>query len=125
MSLQISQYAGMRCDNVCLYVSPSQQALLDTIVKDSSSSSKAVWRARIMLLTADWCSTNDIMHQTGELAPIVWRWQERYVEAGVDRLLSDKILPSRALPLSAEKQLAVMKWTAKETPANALRSSLA
>ena len=33
---------------------------------------------------------------------IVWRWQERFMTAGVDRLLRDKSRPSRIPPLGAE-----------------------
>jgi transposase len=46
-----------------------------------------VWRAQIVLATADGHGTNAIMQQTGKSKPCVWRWQERYVEEGIDGLL--------------------------------------
>ena len=38
-----------------------------------------VWRAKIVLATADGHGTNEIMRRTGKSKPCVWRWQERYV----------------------------------------------
>jgi transposase len=49
----------------------------------------------------------------------VWRWQERYIEEGVEGLLRDKTRPSRVPPLPKKVRLAVLKKTATETPANA------
>src|ERR1700674_941796 len=83
---QISQSAAMRRDDICIYVSPMSRARLEAIIADRNSSSKAVWRAEIVLATADGLGTNSIMKRTGKSKPCVWRWQERYVEEGVDGL---------------------------------------
>ncbi len=109
----------MRRDDICLYVSLASRAMLEAIVKDRNSSRKTVWRAEIVLATADGHGTNEIMRRTGRSKPCVWRWQERYVEAGVDGLLRDKTRPSRVPPLAGDIKLAVLKKTANETPANA------
>src|SRR5258706_2411977 len=95
-SPQISQYAGMRRNDICLYVSPANRSRLEAIIKDRNSSRKAVWRAGIVLATADGHGTNEIMRRTGKSQPCVWRWQERFVEEGVDGLLRDKTPRSRA-----------------------------
>jgi transposase len=87
--------------------------------------SKVVWRAKIVLATADGCGTNEIMRRTGKSKPCVWRWQERYIEAGVDGLMRDKTRPSRVPPLPDKVKLAVLKKTANETPANATHWSRA
>src|SRR5947207_1167387 len=89
---QISQSAVMRRDDICLYVSPANQSRLEAIVADRNSSSKAVWRARIVLATADGLGTNAIMKRTGKSKPCVWRWQERYIEEGVDGLMTSSSL---------------------------------
>jgi hypothetical protein len=34
------------------------------------------------------------MRQTGKAKTAVWRWQERFMQAGVDGLLRDKTRPS-------------------------------
>ena len=42
------------------------------------------------------------MRRTGKRKTGVWRWQERFMQAGVDGLLRDKTRPSRIPPLGAE-----------------------
>ena len=106
----------MRRDDICLHVSPANRARLETISKDRNSSRKAVWRAEIVLATADGHGTNEIMRRTGKSKPCVWRWQERYVEEGVDGLVRDKTRPSRVPPLPEKVKVAVLKKTATETP---------
>ena len=54
---------------------------------------KHVWRARIVILTADGFGTNAIMVATGKAKTCVWRWQERFATEGVDGLLRDKTRP--------------------------------
>ena len=118
----------MRRDDICLYVNPTNRRRLDAIIKDRNSSRKVVWRAEIVLATADGHGTNEIMRRTGKSKPCVWRWQERYVAEGVDGLLRDKTRPPRIPPLKPEVKLAVLKKTATETPVNAThwsRSSMA
>jgi transposase len=122
---QISQGAAMRRDDICIYVSLASRARLEAIVADRNSSSKAAWRARIVLATADGHGTNEIVRRTGKSKPSVWRWQERYVEDGVDGLLRDKTRPSRKKPLSEKVKLKVLAKTATETPANATHWSRA
>jgi transposase len=116
---QISQSAVMRRDDICLYVSPADRARLETLIGDRNTPAKAVWRAHIVLATADGHGTNEIMRRTKKSKPCVWRWQERYIEAGVDGLLRDKSRPSRKAPLPDKVRLAVLTKTARETPANA------
>lgn len=109
----------MRRDDICFYVSPANRARLNAIVKDRNSSRKAVWRAEIVLATADGCGTNEIIRRTGKSKPCVWRWQERFIDEGVDGLLRDKTRPSRVKPLAQTVKVAVLKKTATERPANA------
>jgi hypothetical protein len=49
-----------------------------------------VWRARIILATAEGCGTDEIMRRAGVSKPCVWRWQERFMSEGVAGLLRDK-----------------------------------
>jgi hypothetical protein len=49
-----------------------------------------VWRARIILATAEGFGTAEIMRRAGVSKACVWRWQRRFMEAGVDGLLHDK-----------------------------------
>jgi transposase len=122
---QISQSAAMRRDDICIYVSPSNRARLAALIGDRNTPSKVVWRAEIVLATADGHGTNEIMRRTGKSKPCVWRWQERYIEAGVEGLMRDKTRPSRKPPLPEKIKLAVLTKTANETPANATHWSRA
>ena len=121
---QISQSAGMRRNDICIYVSPANRARLEAIITDRNSKTKAVWRARIVLATADGHGTNAIMRQIGKSKPCVWRWQERYVEEGVDGLLRDKTRPPGKKPLSAAVKRKVLSKTAGEKPPNATHWSV-
>jgi transposase len=109
----------MRHDDICLYLNPADRAKLEEIVTNRNSPRKWVWRAEIVLATADGLGTNAIMRRTGKSKPCVWRWQERYMGEGVTGLLRDKTRPSRIAPLSAEKKLAIIEKTATEKPPNA------
>jgi hypothetical protein len=91
----------MRRDDICIYVSPANRARLEAIIADRNSKTKAVWRARIVLATADGLGTNAIVKRTGKSKPCVWHWQERYVYQGVDGLLRDKTRPPGKTPPSA------------------------
>jgi len=121
---QISQSAGMRRNDICIYVSPANRARLEAIITDRNSKTKAVWRARIVLATADGHGTNAIMRQIGKSKPCVWRWQERYVEEGVDGLLRDKTRPPGKKPLSAAVKRKVLSKTGGEKPPNATHWSV-
>ena len=57
---------------------------------DRNRAQKHVWRAQIILATAAGCGTAEIMRRAGVSKPCVWRWQRRFMEAGVDALLHDK-----------------------------------
>jgi hypothetical protein len=48
-----------------------------------------------VLLSANGVGTNKIMRQTGTSKTCVSRWQQRFIEEGVDGLLRDKTRPSR------------------------------
>jgi transposase len=121
---QISQSAVMRRTDLSLYVSPANRVKLDAIIADRNSSSKAVWRAEIVLATADGLGTNAIMKRTGKSKPCVWRWQERYIEEGVDGLLRDKTRPPGTPPLPDAVKHKVLAKTATETPADATQWSV-
>ena len=86
------------------------------IIANRNSSQKHVWRARIVLLTGDGHGTAEIMRQAGVAKTAVWRWQERFMQAGVDGLLRDKTRPSRIPPLAPEIAERVVALTQGEPP---------
>ena len=52
---------------------------LEAIVSDRSAPQKHVWRANIILATAEGCGTAEIMRRSGKSKPVVWRWQARFM----------------------------------------------
>ncbi|MCP5084119.1 MAG: IS630 family transposase [Alphaproteobacteria bacterium] len=97
-------------------VSPSDRRRLEGIVGDRNAAQKHVWRARIILLSGEDCGTAEIMRRTGKSKPCVWRWQERFMEEGVDGLLRDKTRPSRIPALDEEIAREVAALTLKPPP---------
>src|SRR6476620_2829179 len=86
----------------CLWLSATDRARLAALVADRNSPQKHVWRAQIVLLSADRLGTVAIMRRTGKAKASVWRWQARYLEAGVAGLWRDKTRPSRIPRLAGE-----------------------
>src|SRR5215471_1406656 len=102
--------------NVVVDASAADRARLEAVVTNRNSPQKHVWRARIVLLTADGLGTVEIMRRTGKSKTCVWRWQERFAEEGADGLLRDKTRPSRVKPLGQEVIDKVVALTATEPP---------
>src|SRR3712207_9294706 len=78
---------------ITVEVAAADRARLEAVVADRTSPQKHVWRARIILGTAEGLGTNAIMRRAGVSKPCVWRWQARFMAEGVDGLLRDKTRP--------------------------------
>ncbi len=85
---------------ISINVSSTDRQRLDAIVRDPGAAQKHVWRAHIVLLTAQGLGTTAIMRGTGKSKTCVWRWQERFMEEGVDGLLRDRTRPPGKAALS-------------------------
>jgi transposase len=83
---------------ISITLKPADRRRLKALVRDRNTPHKHVWRAEIVLLSANGVGTNEIMRQTGKSKTCVWRWQERFMQEGYDGLLRDKTRPSR-IPL--------------------------
>ncbi len=64
-------------------VTTADRARLEAVVADRDRPQKHVWRAAIILATADGLSMNALMRRTGKSKTAVWRWQERFASGGV------------------------------------------
>ena len=80
-----------------LFVSSADRERPAAIIADRNSPHEHVWRAEVVLLIGNRVRTNAIIRRTGLGKASFWRWQECYIEAGVDGLLRDKAQPSRFL----------------------------
>jgi transposase len=102
---------------IVVNVTAADRARLEAVVADRNSPQKHVWRARIILLTADGPGTNAIMRGSGRSKSVVWRWQERFMQEGAGGLLQDKTRPPGRRPLDAAVVERVVALTAQDPPA--------
>ena len=89
---------------------------LEAVIGSGNSPQKHVWRARIVLLSADGVGTMAIQRQTGKGKPTIWRWQARFVAEGVDGLLHEATRPPGKPPLPPEVIERVVEMTLAEPP---------
>jgi transposase len=86
---------------IVVNVTSADRRRLEAIVADRSAPQKHVWRANIILATADGCGTTEIMRRSGKSKPVVWRWQARFMAEGVAGLTRDKTRKPGKPPLPA------------------------
>ena len=101
---------------ISITLKPADRRRLATLARDRNAAHKHVWRAEIVLLSADGVGTTEIMRRTGRSKTCVWRWQERFMVAGVNGLLRDKTRPSRIAPLGAQVADRVVALTLTDPP---------
>src|SRR6188508_3744497 len=101
---------------ISIILKPADRRRLRALARDRNAPHKHVWRAEIVLLSADAVGTNEIMRRTGKSKTCVWRWQERFMQEGVAGLLRDKTRPSRISPLGAEVAERVIALTQQDPP---------
>ena len=87
---------------IVVQVTRADRRRLEAIVADRGAPQKHVWRAHIILATADGCGTAEIMRRSGKAKPVVWTWQARFMAEGVAGLLRDKTRKPGKPPLASE-----------------------
>src|ERR1700685_1967755 len=104
---------------ISITLKPADRRRLKALARNRNTPHKHVWRAEIVLLSADGIGTSEIMRRTGKSKTCVWRWQERFMEAGYDSLLQDKTRPSRIPPLASGVTERVVTLTQTAPPTEA------
>lgn len=99
-----------------IQLSRADLSKLKAVVANRNSPQKHVWRAKIVLLTADGRGTAEIMQATGKAKTVIWRWQERFREEGAAGLWRDKTRRSRIPPPSPEVAKRVVALTLTGPP---------
>ena len=107
------------CTSEPIRLSAADRSELATVAANRNSPQKHVWRAKIVLLTADGHGTADIMRATGKAKTVIWRWQERFGQEGVTGLWRDKTRPARIPPLRPEVAERVVALTLAGPPPTA------
>jgi Winged helix-turn helix len=83
---------------IVVNVTGADRRQLEAIISDRSAPQKHVWRATIILATAEGCGTAEIMRRSSKSKPVVWRWQARFMAEGVEGLTRDKTRKPGKLP---------------------------
>ncbi len=104
---------------ITVQLAPGDRERLEALVAAPGTPQKHVWRARIVLLSADDAGTMEILRRTGKTKPTVWRWQRRFMERGVEGLLRDATRPPGKPPLAPDVVKRVVEMTLHETPPEA------
>ena len=104
---------------IVVNVTRADRRRLEPIVSDRCAPQKHVWRAQIILATADGCGTAEIMRRSGKAKPVVWTWQARFMTEGVDGLLRDKTRKPGKAPLPAETVQLVIDLVTAPPPGEA------
>src|SRR5882757_3610040 len=95
---------------------PSERGRVRAFLRYRNARRKRVWRAEVVLLSAVGLGTNGIMRRTRKSKTCVWRWQERFMEEGVEGLLRDKTRPSRIAPFGPDVAERVVALTSSPPP---------
>ncbi|GJD46271.1 IS630 family transposase ISAzba6 [Methylobacterium cerastii] len=101
---------------LCVLLDNATQSALATIAGDRSRPLKHILRARIVLLSSERLSVQDVARQAGVSRPAVWRWQQRFAEEDVEGLLRDKTRPPGTPPHSTRTVAKVLALTCSEPP---------
>src|SRR5271166_3816281 len=112
---RMCEFMGMR-KGIEVRLGPDDRERLEAVIGSRNSPQKHVWRARIVLLSAEGLGTMAIQRQTGKGKPTIWRWQARFMAEGVDGLLHDATRPGRKKPLPPETIERVVEMTLAEPP---------
>src|SRR5665647_938558 len=101
---------------ICVLVSTADRQRLEAITLDRNRQRKHVERAHVVLASVGGRPVQQIAMQIGISRPMVWRWQQRFAEEGVDGLLRDKTRKPGKSPIPAETVARVVALTCAEPP---------
>ena len=101
---------------VCVILSSSDSERLVVIASVRNRPRKHVERARVVLASAAGGSVRRAATRPRASRPMVWRWQQRFAEEGVDGLLRDKTRGPGKAPLAAATVARVIALTCGEPP---------
>ena len=101
---------------VCVIVSASDRERLEAIASDRNALQKHAERARVVLASAAGGPVQRVAARLDVSRPMVWRWQQRFAEQGVDGLLRDKTRKPGKPPIAAETVARVVALTCADPP---------
>src|ERR1700733_2363680 len=93
---------------ISITLKPSDRRRLAALARDRNAPHKHVWRAEIVLLSANGVGTHEIMRRTGKSKTCVWRWQLRRPQASESAAMA-RPTPALPLPLHADLLLVAQR----------------
>src|SRR6266568_4006259 len=106
--------SGWMRKGISVRLGPGDRERLEAVIGSGNSPQKHVWRAQIVLLSAEGVGTMAIQRETGKGKPTIWRWQARFMAEGVDGLLHEATRPAGKPPLTAAVIERVVEMTLAE-----------
>ncbi len=76
--------------SVCVIIGAADRERLQAIAEERNRPHKHVEPARIVLASADRGPAQQVVHSIGVSRLTVWRWQQRFAEAGIEGLVRDQ-----------------------------------
>ena len=104
---------------VCILLGAEDRTRLAAIIDDRNRPQKHVQRAKIVLLSAERLPVLEVARRTDASRPAVWRWQQRFAEAGAEGLLRDKTRKPGKPPLPAATVAMILALPCGEPPGQA------
>src|SRR5690349_4361758 len=108
--------SGCMAQTVCILLRSADRDRLLAVTSDRNRPRKHVERAQIVLASAEPRPVQRIARQLGVSRPMVWRWQQRFAEQGVDGLLRDKTRRPGRAPIAADTVAQVVALTCGPPP---------
>ena len=81
---------------VCVILGSLDRQVLEAIVADRNRPRKHVERAQVVLAAVEHGPVQQVATRLGVSRPMVWRWQQRFAEQGLDGLLRYKTRNTKA-----------------------------
>ena len=100
----------------CVILGSLDRQMLEAIVADRNRPRKHVERAQVVLAAAEHGPVQQVATRLGVSRPMVWRWQQRFAEQGLDGLLRDKTRKPGKPPILAETVARVVVLTCATPP---------
>src|SRR5918911_3767700 len=101
---------------VCIILRAIERERLAAIVSDRNRQRKHIERAQVVLASAEGRPVQRSPPSPGVSRPMVWRWQQRFAEEGVDGLPRDKTCQPGKPPIPAETVERVVALTCGKPP---------
>lgn len=101
---------------VCVLLNTMDRQRLEAITLDRNRQRKHIERARVILASVGGGPVQQVAREVGVSRLMVWRWQQRFSEEGVDGLLRAKTRKPGKAPIAAETVARVVALTCAAPP---------